>query len=73
MSFGASGRNQLTIFSSQRTGLVLLILVVVQALFGTMLKLASKTKIQDPDRVPSIKGHPLQNFLHILTGVSSAW
>ncbi|GHJ90329.1 hypothetical protein NliqN6_6731 [Naganishia liquefaciens] len=54
----------------RRTGLVLLILVVVQAIFGIMLKLASKTRIQDPDRVPSIKGHPLQNFLHIFNGLA---
>jgi hypothetical protein len=56
----------------QRTGLVLLILVVVQTIFGIMLKLAAKTKIQDPDRVPAIKGHPLLNFLHIFMGVSLA-
>lgn len=54
---------------AQRTGLVLLILVVVQSIFGIAIKLAAKTKIQDPDRVPSIKKHPLQNLFHVLMGV----
>ncbi|KAJ9116450.1 hypothetical protein QFC22_004892 [Naganishia vaughanmartiniae] len=32
--------------------------------------MASKTKIQDPDRVPSIKKHPLQNLFHVLMGLA---
>ncbi|KAJ9099200.1 hypothetical protein QFC21_004080 [Naganishia friedmannii] len=54
----------------RRTGLVLLILVVVQSIFGIAIKLAAKTKIQDPDRVRSIKKHPLQNLFHILMGLA---
>ncbi|KAJ9104715.1 hypothetical protein QFC20_004487 [Naganishia adeliensis] len=53
----------------RRTGLVLLILVVVQSILGVALKLLSKTRAQKDGRMPGVKRHPIQNIFHIFMGV----
>lgn len=56
--------------SSQRTGLVLLILVVVQGILGVALKVLGQTRMQKDGRMPGVKGHPVQNIIHVSMGVS---
>jgi hypothetical protein len=48
----------------------LLILVVVQAILGIALKLFARTRVQKDGRMPGVKGHPVQNIVHVLMGVS---
>lgn len=50
-----------------RTGLVLFILVVLQVIVGVALK--GMPKKAKTTRV-AIKGHPIQNLFHVLSGVS---
>ncbi|KAI5450591.1 hypothetical protein NCC49_002850 [Naganishia albida] len=54
----------------RRTGLVLLILVVVQAIVGVALKLFARTRLQKDGRMPGVKGHPVQNIVHVFNGLA---